>query len=58
MVEHIYQCVSCGKYTLKEKCSCGEKAVFPRPPKFSLEDKYAALRREEKKKDLKKKGLY
>jgi H/ACA ribonucleoprotein complex subunit 3 len=58
MAKHIYKCTSCNKYTLAEKCSCGGKAILPRPPKFSLDDKYAGMIREVKKKELKKKGLY
>jgi len=42
---------------MKEEC-CGVKCISPRPVKFSPEDKYGNYRREEKKKDLKKKGLY
>lgn len=58
MAENIHKCVSCGKYTLKENCSCGGKAVLPRPPKFSLEDKYVELKRKVKKEELKERGLY
>ncbi|MBT3814383.1 ribosome biogenesis protein [Candidatus Woesearchaeota archaeon] len=58
MAKHIYKCISCNKYTLSEECSCGGKAILPRPPKFSLDDKYAGMIREVKKKELKKKGLY
>ena len=59
MSQHIYKCVSCSSYTIEEKCSkCGEKAILPRPPKFSLDDKYAHLKREAKKEGFRKKGLY
>ena len=59
MSQHIYKCISCYSYTLEEKCpKCGGKAILPRPPKFSLDDKYAALKREAKKEDFRKKGLY
>jgi H/ACA ribonucleoprotein complex subunit 3 len=58
MSKHIYKCLSCGKYTLEEECSCGGKAILPRPPKFSLDDKYADLKRKVKKEELQKKGLY
>ncbi len=45
-------------YTLENKCpDCGSECVLPRPPKFSLDDKYAPLRREVKKKELRDKGL-
>ena len=57
MAKHIYKCSSCEKYTLEEKCSCGGKAIFPRPPKFSLNDKYVGLRRKVRKEELEKKGL-
>ena len=47
------------KYTMKEKCPhCGAATVLPKPPKFSLEDKYAGYRRDSKKKELVEKGWY
>ena len=61
MAKHIYKCSSCLRYTLEDTCpSCEkkERTVLPRPPKFSLEDKYADLQREVKKEELVKKGLY
>lgn len=59
MAKHIHKCTSCRTYTLEEKCpSCSKEAVIPRPPKFSLGDKYAELRRKVKKEELKKRGLY
>lgn len=59
MSEHLHKCISCECYTLEEKCpTCNNPAVIPRPPKFSLDDKYAKLRREIKKEELSKKGLY
>ncbi len=57
MVQHIYKCLSCRNYTFEDKCpQCSGKTILPRPPKFSLTDKYAALRREMKKKALEEKG--
>jgi rRNA maturation protein Nop10 len=46
MAAHIMKCPSCEKYTMKKKC-CVD-TVFPRPPKFSLNDKYADYRRKSK----------
>ena len=58
-MEHIYKCGSCKKYTLEGVCpSCSSKAESPRPPKFSLSDKYASYRRIIKKKELSEKNLY
>ena len=58
MAEHIRKCVDDRGYTLEKNCPiCGKETIFPRPPKFSLEDKYAPLRREVKKKELRDKGL-
>ena len=54
---HILKCQSCGNYTLKERCECGGKAINPKPPKFSPEDKYGKYRRKVKEKDRKKQGL-
>lgn len=49
-MKHILKCGSCKKYTMKEACSCGGKAVLAKSPKFSPEDKYGKYRREEKRK--------
>ncbi len=57
MAKHIHKCISCNNYTLSEKCKCGNKAIIPRPPKFSLDDKYASLKRKVRKEELKKKCL-
>ncbi|PIN73065.1 ribosome biogenesis protein [Candidatus Woesearchaeota archaeon CG10_big_fil_rev_8_21_14_0_10_45_16] len=58
-MKHILKCSSCNSYTLHEKCpQCGSKALEPKPPKFSPEDKYGSYRREIKKKELEEKGLY
>jgi len=56
-MHHILKCQQCGKYTMKEECSCGGKAVSPRPPKFSPDDKYAEYRRKVKMKELEEKGF-
>ena len=48
-MKHILKCEKCGKYTMNEICSCGGKALNPKPPKYSPEDKYAEYRRIAKK---------
>lgn len=59
MAEHIHKCLFDNRYTLEKVCpACGKETIIPRPPKFSLDDKYAGLRREAKMEELKKKGLY
>mgnify|MGYP001558219210 CR=1 len=59
MAEHIRKCVDDLRYTIEKNCPvCGKEAILPRPPKFSLQDKYASLRRESKKQDLEGKGLF
>lgn len=59
MVEKLRYCPACPSYTLEENCSnCHAPTYFPKPPKFSLEDKYGVYRREVKKKKLIEKGLY
>ncbi len=55
-MKHILYCQTCEKYTLKDEC-CSAKTIPPKPPKFSLVDKYASYRREAKKADLVKRGL-
>jgi H/ACA ribonucleoprotein complex subunit 3 len=59
MAKHIHKCNSCKIYTVEDTCvKCGKKTIQPKPAKFSLDDKYAHLRREAKQKELKKEGLY
>lgn len=59
MAQHIHQCTSCQHYTLEEKCPvCDTATILPKPPKFSLDDKYAGLRREVKQKEWREKGWY
>ncbi|HIH20951.1 TPA: ribosome biogenesis protein [Candidatus Micrarchaeota archaeon] len=41
------KCVSCGAYTMHEK-HCSRPASAAHPPKFSVQDKYAAYRRKSK----------
>ncbi|NHV96492.1 MAG: RNA-protein complex protein Nop10 [Thaumarchaeota archaeon] len=41
----LRKCERCQTYTLSKTCSkCGSETVYPHPPKFSLEDKYATYR--------------
>jgi rRNA maturation protein Nop10 len=43
---------------MKQECpTCSGKTVEAKPPKFSLDDKYASYRREVKEKKRKEKGL-
>ncbi len=56
-MKHILKCTKCDNYTMSESCECGGKAVTPKPPKYSPEDKYAEYRRKVKKDDLIKKNL-
>ena len=53
----ILKCQGCGKYTMKEACVCGGKALTPKPAKFSIEDKYGSYRRKAKLNIFKKEGL-
>ena len=58
MTKHILKCLEHG-YMLEKICpKCNQETILPRPPKFSLQDKYGEYRRDVKKKDLKEKGLY
>lgn len=46
MTTEILKCIKCSTYTLNQKCpKCGEKAITPKPAKFSIEDKYGRFRR-------------
>lgn len=54
-MKHLLRCVSCNSYTLKDVCSkCNSPAVTPKPPRFSLEDKFGYLRRKAKRIALEK----
>ena len=52
---NILKC--CGKYTMKEKCSCGKKPIPVKPMKYSPEDHYGEYRRKAKEEQRKKAGL-
>ncbi len=54
---HIRRCPGCQKYTFQEQ-HCTIATILPRPPKFSLQDKYESYRRDVKKKELREKSLY
>jgi len=56
-MSHILKCQECGSYNLSPSCRCSGTAVTPRPPKFSLEDKYSSYRRKAKEEDYRKRGL-
>lgn len=56
-MKHILKCVKCSDYTLNEVCQCGAKALSPKPPKYSPEDKYSEYRRKVKETEWKDKGL-
>ena len=56
-MKHIFKCIECGKYTMKESCSCGGKAVNCKPAKYSPEDNYGKYRRQFKRKSLEDKGI-
>lgn len=59
MAEHIRKCMDDQRYTLEKSCPvCGKEVILPKPPKFSLQDRYAYLRRESKKQGLKEKNLF
>ncbi|NPA61952.1 MAG: RNA-protein complex protein Nop10 [Methanococci archaeon] len=49
------KCPRCGSYSLRDICpQCGENTIIPKPPKFSLEDRWGKYRRMLKR-ELKKK---
>lgn len=55
-MRHILKCPNCSKFTMKDACACGTKAIQVRPQKYSPE-KYAEYRRKAKLEELKKKNL-
>lgn len=54
---HILKCAQCGKYTMKEKCTCGGEAVTSRPVRYAVDATTAKYRRMARKEELQKKGL-
>ncbi len=42
---------------MKEACTCGGKAVNPKPPKYSPEDKFGSYRRKAKEDTFKERDL-
>ena len=56
-MKHIFKCIVCNKYTMKESCDCGTKAINPKPLKFSVDDKFSSYRRKAKIEDYIKRGL-
>jgi H/ACA ribonucleoprotein complex subunit 3 len=53
----ILNCNKCGKYTMKDICDCGGKAMTRKPAKFNIDDKYSNYRRMAKAEIYKKEGL-
>lgn len=45
MKTKMKKCDRCGKYTLKDLCSCGGQALNPVPARYSPLDKYGKYRR-------------
>lgn len=49
MARHIMFCRKCRKFTMKDVCECGSKALTTKPAKYSPEDKWGKYRRKSKK---------
>lgn len=56
-MRHIFKCIKCNKYTMKETCSCGSTAMNPKPLKYSPDDKFAEYKRKAKFDEYAKRGL-
>ena len=56
-MRHIYKCMKCRKYTMKEICDCGSTALVAKPLKYSVDDKLASYRRTAKHDDYINRGL-
>ena len=56
-MRHIYKCANCSRYTMKETCSCGSRALEPKPMKYSPDDKMVHYRRKAKLEEYKSRGL-
>ena len=56
-MKHIFKCINCSKYTMKEACDCGSKTILAKPVKYSIDDKFASYRRKAKMDDYRKRDL-
>lgn len=56
-MRHILKCAKCGKYTMKEACPCGNKALASKPMKYSPDDKFSGYRRKAKLSEYAGRGL-
>lgn len=59
MTKYLQKCINCNRYglaNLESKCRhCGGQLINPKPPKFSLIDKFAKYRIQYFKEDFEKK---
>lgn len=56
MATVLRHCSVCKKYTLQEN-HCDQPTLLPRPPKFSLTDKYGEYRRQARLAERKQLGF-
>lgn len=56
-MKHILKCYKCGRYTMKEICSCGNKAFVAKPLKYSPDDKFGSYKRKAKLNEYAERGL-
>lgn len=57
-MRHIFKCDKCGIYTMKKACpKCNDETINPKPPRFSIDDRYGNYRRKAKIEFLEKEGL-
>ncbi|MBI2652190.1 ribosome biogenesis protein [Candidatus Woesearchaeota archaeon] len=56
-MRHIFKCVNCNNYTMKEICECGNKSLLSRHMKYSPDDKFGSYRRKAKLNEYLKRGL-
>jgi len=56
-MRRISKCPSCGKYTMKEVCDCGNKTIIAKPLKYSPDDNLGSYRRKAKMNEYNSRGL-
>ena len=56
-MKHILKCAKCGKYTMKEVCSCGNNTLVAKPLKYSPDDKFGSYKRKAKLNEYAERGL-
>ena len=56
-MRHLYKCHGCGKYTMKETCTCGSGTIVAKHVKYTPADRLAPYRRKAKADEYRERGF-